>query len=78
MKSEAEIPGMYISREDMRFVVYERYMHLPEEESKRRASELTDKQLEDIAWSFSEEFFDGHEGLFATILVSAFQKLKDN
>jgi hypothetical protein len=77
MKNEAEIQGMYISREDMQLIVYGRYMQLSEEESEKRASELTDEQLDDIAWSFAEEFFDEREGLFATILVSAFQRLED-
>ena len=73
MIMDADIPGMNISRIDLKHIVYERFMELSEQESDERASALTDEELEDIAYAFSVEFFEVNEGLFAKLLWEAFQ-----
>ncbi len=76
MKYDTEIPGMYISREDMKLIVYEGLLKLSCQEAKKKSEELTDKELDDIAYAFSEEFFDVNEGLFAKLLREAYKNLR--
>jgi maleate cis-trans isomerase len=76
MTWEAEIPGMYISRTDMQLIIYEGLLKLSCREAKKKSEELTERQLNDIAYAFSEEFFDANEGLFAKLLKEAYKNLK--
>lgn len=78
MKDNVIIPGMFISREDMELIYYRGHLKLSDEESYNKSRELTDEQLDDIAYAFSEEFFDRRDGLFRYILIDAVKYLKEN
>ena len=78
MKDSVPIPGMYISREDMELIFYQWHLKLDDDEAHEKSLKLTDGQMEDIAYAFSEEFFDRRDGLFRYILIDAVKYLKEN
>jgi|WetSurMetagenome_2_1015567.scaffolds.fasta_scaffold17521_16 hypothetical protein len=78
MKDSVPIPGMFISREDMELIYYRSHLKLDDEEAAKKSRELTDEQMDDIAYAFSEEFFDRRDGLFRYILIDAVNFLKEN
>ena len=78
MKDSVPIPGMYISREDMELIFYQWHLKLDDDEAHEKSLKLTDEQMKDIAYAFSEEFFDRREGLFRYILVDAVKYLQEN
>jgi hypothetical protein len=78
MKDSVPIPGMFISREDMDLIFYRCHLKLSDEEAAKKSRELTDEQMDDIAYAFSEEFFDRREGLFRYILIDAVNYLREN
>ena len=71
MVDNIQIPGMSLSRKDVQITIYERFRKMSENDAIDKAKALTDKQLQDIAYAFSEEFFSVRDGLFAEILNDA-------
>jgi len=65
---------MFIAREDIQRI-FEEQMKLSNEEAYKRASALTDSQMEDLASSFASEFFDVRDNLFHEILIDAIDSL---
>lgn len=78
MKDSVPIPGMFISREDMELIYCRHHLKLDDDEAHKKSVELTDEQMDDIAYAFSEEFFDRRDGLFRSILIDAVNYLKEN
>ena len=73
-----EIPGMYISKEDISLIVYEHFRQMDEVDAEEKVNSLTDDQMKCIADEFAEEFFSVNDGLFAKLLLRAVERVEDD
>jgi hypothetical protein len=72
-----EIPGMYLTREDVGQAIFLRNKNISFEKAQEWAKTLNDKQMERITQIFSEEFFDTRDGLFMDLVHSSLEYAKE-
>ncbi|RPI82764.1 MAG: hypothetical protein EHM34_06410 [Nitrosopumilales archaeon] len=66
MVEKFQIPGMMITRDDIRLIVYNNTMSKEEV-----ANKLSDDDMVAIADIFSQLFFDGYDRAFSKLLISS-------
>jgi len=69
-----EIPGMYVTREDVESIFRSRG-DTTDDEAKAMAAALTEGQMVGIGWEFSFQFFETRDGLFNQILRDAMNEV---
>lgn len=74
-KEEFEIPGMFIAREDIKFIIAKRE-NIGGSKAIELSKNLTDAQMDAIAEGFAQEFFDGND-MFQELLKDVVEELEE-